>query len=362
MNQKKEIELLVSKYSIDLKSNIHNALEKMNNNKSKLLLVLKANKFYSLLSIGDIQRALIHNIKVDRYISDILRSKSKIKISKEGDSIEEIKKLMLEYRIEFMPVIDNKKNITNILFWNEIFNFDKKIEQKLINIPVVIMAGGKGTRLKPLTNVLPKPLLPINNEPILTTIINTFKKSGSKDFYISVNYMHEAIRLHYENNKDEQIDLFYIKEDKPLGTAGSISLLKDKINSTFFISNCDIIIDQDYGDVLEYHKSNGNLITIVGALKKYSIPYGTLEIAQGGSLKNISEKPELNYVINTGVYVIEPQVIGQIPENKFFHITHLIEKIKLQKGKVGVYPVSDNSWTDIGEMDSYLNILKQSKD
>lgn len=360
MKANQNIEFLLKRYSIDKSLSIQSALRKMDESKTKLLIILQDEKYFSLLSIGDIQRALIRNIDIQRDISEILRPKSKIKIAKKGDTIQSIKNLMLEHRIEFMPKVDKDSNIIEILFWKDLFDFEKKIEQKLKNIPVVIMAGGTGTRLKPLTNVIPKPLLPIGDKPILTKIMETFKISGSKSFFLSVNYMHEMIRTYYKVNCDPEINLEYIMEEKPLGTAGSISLLKDKLKSTFFVSNCDIIIDQDYGDVLEYHRLNGNKITIVAALKHYSIPYGTLEISKGGILNKISEKPDLNYIINTGVYIIEPEVIAQIPENEFFHITHLIEKVKKNNMKVGVFPVSEKSWIDIGEWGTYIKLIGSS--
>jgi len=153
-------------------------------------------------------------------------------------------------------------------------------------------------------------------------------------------------------NKDYSIDFF--KEDKPLGTAGSLQLLKGKINSTFFVSNCDILIDDEYEEIYNYHKNNSNELTIVSALKHYPIPYGTLETGKNGLLKKIMEKPELNFQINTGFYIVEPHLLNDIPDNEFFHITHLMEKVLKRKGQVGVYPVSEGSWKDIGVWDEYL--------
>ncbi len=142
--------------------------------------------------------------------------------------------------------------------------------------------------------------------------------------------------------------------EEPLGTAGSLYLLKGKINNTFFISNCDIIIEEDYGEIYNYHKKNQNELTIVAALKHYAIPYGTLETGDNGILQKLHEKPELVFKINSGMYILEPHLLKEIPENKIFHITKLIENIKKRGGKVGVFPVSENSWKDIGEWSAYL--------
>ncbi|WP_460545713.1 sugar phosphate nucleotidyltransferase, partial [Echinicola sediminis] len=149
-------------------------------------------------------------------------------------------------------------------------------------------------------------------------------------------------------------ELNFFKEDKPLGTAGSLHLLKGKLKETFFVSNCDILIDEDYSQILKYHKENRNEITLVPALKHISIPYGTIETGENGVLENMAEKPNWTIKINAGLYVLEPSLIDEIPENEFFHITHLIEKVKKRNGRVGVFPVSEKSWKDIGEWDEYL--------
>jgi NDP-sugar pyrophosphorylase family protein len=170
---------------------------------------------------------------------------------------------------------------------------------------------------------------------------------------LTLNYKAELIQYYIKNlNLPYQID--YFKEDKPMGTAGSLSLLVDRINETFFVSNCDIIIDQDYSEILDYHRDNHNEITVVAALKHYPIPYGTIETAENGKLVSLSEKPELTFKINSGMYILEPHLLKEIPANQFFHITQLIENIQKRGGSVGVFPVSSKSWKDIGEWDQYI--------
>jgi NDP-sugar pyrophosphorylase family protein len=139
-----------------------------------------------------------------------------------------------------------------------------------------------------------------------------------------------------------------------MGTAGSLSMLKGKIKETFFVSNCDILIDQDYSEILEYHKENKNEITLVAALKHYPIPYGTVETGENGQLLELKEKPELVFKINSGMYILEPHLLHEVPDNQFFHITQLIENVKNRNGNVGVFPVSEKSWRDFGGWDEYL--------
>ncbi len=336
---------------IDKDASLLDAFKKMDILDKKLLLVQNKQKFLGLISAGDIQRAIIQNKPLETKISDVLRKN--IRIGRPSDSFDFIKQMMLEYRMELCPVVDSDNNIIDIYYWEDVFK-DKEIQPKnQFNLPVIVMAGGFGTRLKPLTNVLPKPLIPIGEKTIIEHIFQRFSKHGCNTFHISVNYKAELIE-YYLKSQNLPYSLSYFKEDKPMGTAGSLSLLKDKIKETFFVSNCDILIEQDYSEILDYHKSSKNDITIVAALKHYPIPYGTIESADNGQLVSLHEKPELTLKINSGMYILEPLVLSQIPENQFFHITHLIEKIQNNGGNVGVFPVSEKSWKDIGEWDEYL--------
>lgn len=343
------------KYLISSHSTLITALKKMDQERTKLLIVGSENTFEGLISIGDLQRAIINNMDFKTSIAEILRKE--IIVATTDESREEIKSKMLKIRAEFMPVLDEKGKIVKVIFWKELFEDDLMPPRIIFNLPVVIMAGGLGTRLKPITNVLPKPLIPIGEKTIIENIFQRFSKHGCNTFYISVNYKSELIE-YYLQNQNLPYELFYLKEDKPMGTAGSLSLLKGKIDETFFVSNCDIIIEQDYSEILEYHRYNNNEITIVAALKNLNIPYGTIQSGKDGELIDLTEKPDLTFKINSGMYILEPHLIDEIPVDVFFHITHLIDNIKNRKGKIGVFPVSEKSWKDIGEWDEYLKIVK----
>jgi dTDP-glucose pyrophosphorylase len=341
--------------SISLTASIISALKKMDIEKTKLLFVFSNEIFKGMLTIGDIQRAILKNIKLDEKISTILDYK-KVYAYQE-DSIEIIKHKMQELRAEAMPVIDKQGNLINIFFWDDLFGKNHLISHKKINLPVVIMAGGKGTRLKPLTNIYPKPLIPIGEKTIVETIMDKFVSYECHDFYISVNYKAEVIKNYFDFLQNPQYKIHYFQEDKPMGTAGSLRLLKDKLHSTFFVSNCDILINENYADILKYHQSNHNELTVVAALKTYSIPYGTIITGENGLLESIEEKPNLTFKINTGLYILEPSILDEIPDD-FFHITHLMEKLKQEGRRVGVYPISQNDWIDMGDWDEYLKLIK----
>jgi dTDP-glucose pyrophosphorylase len=342
------------KIFIEKEASIYDALKLMDLINFKLLLVLNGNKFFSLLSIGDLQRAILNNISLETQIAAIVRKN--VRFAKPNFSLNLIREMMINYRMEFCPVIDNQLNVKKIYFWDDIFQ-NEKIEQKeKFNLPVVIMAGGMGNRMKPITNVIPKPLIPIGDKTILEMIMNSFYDFGCNKFYLSVNYKHELIQ-YYLKEQNLPFKVSFFKENKPLGTAGSLSLLKNKIKSTFFVSNCDILVNQDYSEVLKYHRENKNKITIIAAVKTFEIAYGTINTLDDGIFESISEKPNLNFKINTGMYILEPDTLNEIPENTFFHITDLIQRTKDSGHRIGVFPISEKSWKDIGNWTEYLKTI-----
>ncbi len=349
----------IEQICIQKSSSIRHALKQMDEINRKLLIVLNEDdSFFSLLSIGDIQRAIIRNLPLNTHVSEIVRQD--ITVAHPEDNLEKIKERMKIRRNEFMPVIDSKNQVIEVIFWEDLFEEKRSAlpEDKKLNLPVVIMAGGRGARLAPLTNVWPKPLIPINKKTIIEDIMDQFVGVGCNEFYLSVNYKAEVIQQYFDNLNNPFYTITYIREEKPLGTAGSLYLLKDKIHSTFFVSNCDILIEEDLTSIYEYHKTNQNEITIVAAIKSFLIPYGAIETGERGQLKSIQEKPELSFKINTGMYILEPDLIQEIPENEFFHITTLIEKLHQENRKIGVFPVSEGSWKDIGNWEEYLLQLK----
>lgn len=341
---------------IDCKVSILAALKQMDAAKHRLLIVTEGGKFCSMLSIGDIQRAIIRGVEMECPVADILRDKTNV--ASVHDSREMVKRYVKERKTEFMPIIDDDNNIVEVLFWDEMFHTNVIHRTAEFSLPVIIMAGGKGTRLRPLTNVLPKPLIPIGEQTMMEDIMDRFVECGCHDFYVSVNYKADTIKRYLDNLDKPQYHIHYFQEDKPLGTAGSLHLLREKITDTFFVSNCDIIIDEDYGEVLRYHRENHNEITVVAAIKNLSISYGTLETKEEGLLSSIKEKPEFTFKINTGMYILEPHLINEIPQGEFFHITYLIEKLIKEERRVGVYPINEGSWVDVGNWDEYLKFVK----
>lgn len=333
------------------------ALRLMDEIKRKLLIILQDQKFVGVVSIGDIQRAILNQKEMSTPVSEITRKI--ITVCSPEDPIDEVRKKMIELRTECMPIIDSENNLIDVIYWENIVQSDCKIPSpKRLGLPVVIMAGGEGVRLRPMTYVIPKPLAPLGEKTFIEEIMDRFLYYGCEDFHISVNYKADLIEYYLSHQAKKKYQVKYIQENSPLGTAGSLHLLNGKIKGTFFVSNCDIIVDQDYSEILEYHRNNNNELTIVSAIKHYSIPYGTIETKENGLLASISEKPNLTFQINTGLYVLESHLIDEIPKGTFYHITYLIEELRKQGRNIGVFPVSGGSWQDIGEWKEYLKYLK----
>lgn len=346
----------IQKFTIQVDATILEAMRQMDRVQRKMLLAFEQERFYSILTIGEIQRAIIRNESLTSPIKDIIRLDKKGYASV-SDSEESIKAHMLKIRAQFMPVMDEENNLVKVYAWEDFFSSEKaNVQKPQIDVPVVIMAGGKGTRLKPLTNVIPKPMVPIGEKTILQEIMDQFESIGCSKFYMSVNFKVDMLK-YYLDNLDHKYDIDFFQEDKPLGTIGSVSLLKGKITTPFFVSNCDIIIDQDYKEVYDYHVSNHNDITIVTAVKSFKIPYGVIETGEDGLMVGLKEKPDITYMINTGVYILNPSCIDKIPAGQFFHITDLMETVKRSGGRVGCFPVSEHAWKDMGEWSEYLRMI-----
>jgi len=343
---------IIENFTIETEASIADALNHMDAIGRKLLIVTKSNKYYSMLSIGDIQRAIIKGMDTSTLIREILRDE--VVVASTDSDIESIKKHMLKRRNDYMPIISDDGRVVDVVFWEDLFEEEEVPPKMRFNTPIVIMAGGIGSRLRPLTNVLPKALIPIGEKSIIEQIMDSFLEYDCNEYYLSINHKAEMIKYYFDPLVEQYGMVEFIEEERFLGTAGSLSLLKEKINETFFVSNCDILVDQDYSEILDYHKFHNNEITVVAAMYNIKVPYGVLNTNNTGHLESISEKPEMFYKINTGLYILEPSVFEDIPKEEVFHITDLIECLIREGRKVGVFPVSEKSWTDMGNWDEFL--------
>ena len=268
-------------YKVYKNKTIEQAMQIQKKNSLKCLIVIDTrDRFLGTLSDGDIRNAILKKIKLTEKVDKIFNKNPYFFYEKKFD-LKDIKKTLLNQSYPYVPILNKKKQIVNIIDLNF---FGKKDEIKKINLPVVIMAGGYGTRLRPSTNILPKPLIPLQDKPIIQHIIDEFKLYNIRKFFISINYKSILIKTFFSHQK-QSINLSYINEKKPLGTAGSLSwLLKKKINNIIVI-NCDTIIKTDFNQFLKFHKESKNDISLISAVSNLEIPYGVCELGSISKIK-----------------------------------------------------------------------------
>lgn len=339
---------------ITFNKSIKQAIIKMNNVGTKCLVILDKNsKFLGTLSDGDIRKSLIKGKDLKSSIRNIYNKKSKF-FYKNQFSLEKAKKILINKNFDLIPLIDKNKKLIDIYDYTNIFN--KELPKQKLNTFAVIMSGGKGKRLEPFTKILPKPLVPIKDTPIIDIIMEKFLFNGINKFYFSVNYKSEILKAYLRDQK-KNYKVNFIEEKKPLGTAGSLSYFANKKKTDFIVSNCDIILKKNYSQIFNFHKKNKNDITIVVSKKKYTLPYGSCNVVNDKEFINIDEKPSFNFLINTGFYIINSKVLSLIPKNKEFDFTDLISKAKKRNKKILVYKVSEKDWIDIGQWPEYKKAL-----
>ena len=341
---------------IDKTESVKSAMKMLDIVASKILFVCdEEHHLVGSLTDGDVRRFILSNGALDSEVECACNKKSYRLY--EGYKKEKVIEDMESKGIVFAPILNKKDIIIDILSYSLISKkIIKKVYQK-IHMPVVIMAGGKGTRMEPFTNVLPKPLIPIGDKTMLEYIIDEYRHYEIENFFLTINYKGNLIKA-YLNGESRDYSITYLEESDFFGTAGSLKLLED-VPETFIVSNCDIIVKADFNDVIKFHKKNKSDLTILSSIQHHAIPYGVIEFEEGGRVKEIKEKPEFSIPINTGVYIVNKAAWEYIPENKFFHMTHLIEALIKDDRIVMTYPVNESDYIDIGQWEEYKHSIKK---
>ncbi len=338
------------------------AMQKIDiNAKGILFIVTEDNVLVGTVTDGDIRRAIIRTGNLDLCVGDVMNhSPQSVRQGEQKKAYEMIENLQLNA----VAVTDAGKKLTDIIFKEESeAGLPKENVNVLKDVPVVVMAGGKGTRLYPYTKILPKPLIPMGDIPVVERIMDRFSRYGTESFYMTVNYRKNMIKSYL--SEQASYNIAFIEEEKPLGTAGSLGMLSGKINIPFFVTNCDILVNADYGEIYRYHMKTGNMATIVSALKSIEVPYGVVQSNGNGNVSALEEKPHLSYFVNTGMYILSPGCFKYIPEDTFFHMTDLLGRLLDEEQGIGMYPVSEESFLDMGEWEELQRMeqkLKQNTD
>jgi len=344
--------LEIEKYKVPHSFSIKEAVNKMDKGGIGFCVCIDSNdNVVGVISDGDFRRAVLEGCGLSTNVDRII-NKEFLSISEDYDR-EKLKDLFLNNEVKHIPVIKDNL-LLDIITEETLLGFVKDENQPILNNPVVIMAGGKGKRLDPFTRILPKPLIPLGNDPVIKVIMDEFRKYGMNDFFISLNDKGRMVKSYFYDHENNY-RISYIEEDKPLGTAGALKYLKGKINVPFFVTNCDIIVKSNYELINEFHINGSYDLTLVGSMQQHIIPYGVCELDNSGALKEILEKPDYSFLVNTGLYLLNPQLLDLIPKNSYFDMTDLIQKLLKSGMNIGVFPVSENSWVDVGQWNEFKN-------
>jgi len=333
---------------IKINSSLTDSIKKLDFAEVQILMVVdKNNSFVGTITDGDLRRGLIKGINLKDSIDKIINFSPTV--VPPGTGLDLIKEIMLINSINQLPIIDRNKKIKGLHILKDF------IKSKDIDTPLVIMAGGKGVRLRPLTNNLPKPMLKIKGKPILEWIILNAKKQGFKNIYIMTNYLSHIIKDFFDKNKFG-LNINIIKEKKFYGTFGGMYLIKNKIKKEFVLTNGDIISDIKFDEILNYHKSNAADATM--AVQPYfsEIPFGVVE-TDGSNIKGIIEKPNQKNYINAGVYVFESKNIKNLKE-EHLDVTDFFKKLIKKKKKITAYALHED-WNDIGIKEKYNEYIQK---
>lgn len=303
-----------------------------------------------LFSHGDMRRFFLSGGSTSDSITAAMNQKPIL-----FSSFLDIKKYTKENTLVLYPIVDEHKKVVNV-YSNDWNNDNQQENTALKDVPLVIMAGGKGTRLYPYTKILPKALVPIGDYTITERIIQKFEEYGVKNVFMVLNHKANMIKAYF-NDLPKDYNIQFVQEEKFLGTGGGLYLLKDLVKSTFILSNCDILINADLECIYRTHKMNGNKITFVCAMKEVQIPYGVVETDASGSILNFKEKPEFSFLTNTGLYILEKEVIEDLNENEFIHLPDIAKRYMDKGEKIGVFPISEKAWLDMGQFSEMKTMM-----
>lgn len=331
----------IHKY-IDMTSlSVSEAMQKINaNNGCVLFLTDECKRLKGSITDGDIRRYLLAGGKMEGNSMAAANPNPRYAYSE-----EEAISLYDSKNYVAIPVVDKDRTISDI------YVGDKKVDKQksVLKIPVVINAGGKGTRLDPFTRVLPKPLLPVGELPIIEHIIKEFQSYSCDEFHVIVNYKRQLLKAYFSENENNY-NITWYDEETPLGTGGGLSMLRGALNETFFFTNCDNLLHANYEKILQFHRESKNVITMICAYKNFSIPYGVVEMGLNGKIETMKEKPLMSFLTNTGIYIVEPEVLDDIEDGVSIGFPDIVDNQRQKGRNVAVYPVSENEWMDMGQL------------
>ena len=334
-------------------STIKEALKIIDSGAMKLAIVIDEDeKLIGTLTDGDIRRGLLGDLTLNDSIETIIYKTPTV--CNIEDTKEKILEVAIAKKLYQIPIVDNDGKLIGI---EEV---DELLKAKYKSNKVVLMVGGLGTRLYPLTKNIPKPMLKVGNRPILETIILNFKKYGFTDIILGVSYKSEIIENYFGDGSNFGVSIKYIHEEKRMGTAGAFSLIRDERNEPFFVMNGDLLTNINFEHMMDYHIQNSSTATMGVREYDFQIPYGVVHV-DGINIKSIEEKPVHNFYVSGGVYVLNPDSLRYIPQNEYFDMPTLFENI-IANGKKSIsFPIREY-WLDIGRIEEFEKANNEYKE
>jgi len=307
------------------------------------IVIDENNKLLGTISDGDIRRALLKNIPLTESVKEIYFKTPTV--ASINDSREEIINICKVKKIHQIPIVDSKGNLVGLEILDELISKEKKLNK------VVLMVGGLGTRLQPLTENIPKPMLEVGNKPILQTIVEKFAEYGYLNIVMCINYKSHVIKDYFGDGAEFGVNIEYVSEKDRMGTAGALSLLKDKPQEPFFVMNGDLLTNANFEHLHNFHISNNSIGTMCVRDYDFQVPFGVVSI-KDTKILSIDEKPMHKFFVNAGIYMFDPEILDYIPKNEFYDMPTLFKKLIDKNKKVISFPLREY-WLDVGRIEEY---------
>jgi len=311
------------------------------------LIIDEKNMLLGILTEGDIRKAILKGVPLHENVKKTMNTNPFC--LKPGYADGEMIRIMIDHNIYHLPIADDQKVLKGIVF-NQTF-----VRQKVLLCPIVIMAGGLGSRLFPLTEETPKPLLTVSGKPMIVHIVEKFRDEGAKDFFICVNYKGTMIENCLGDGSEYRVRITYIKETDKLGTSGALSLLPE-MSTPFFVTNADILASVNFNAMYQFHLDNESTLTMAIKKIQFDVPYGTVSL-EHNSIIDVSEKPSIENYVNAGIYVIDNHYMKEIPTNQRYDMTDFVSYLLSKNKKISGYLIN-GEWTDMGQLRDYCSVNK----
>lgn len=346
-----------NKFCVTQDSSIHDAVTLMDTNHMGIVLVVDdERRLVGTITDGDVRRGILANIDVRQPVSSLLARKAGSRFAEPITAPSDAGRstyleLLKQHSIMHLPIVDNNQRITGLV------TLDEFLPDREIPLQAVVMAGGKGSRLRPLTDDTPKAMLPVGDRPLMEIIIKRLRAAGIQRVNVTTHHNSEKITEHFGDGRDFGVQLTYVTEERPLGTAGALGLMEAP-QDTLLVINGDILTQVDFRAMLNFHKEHHGDLTV--AVRQYDmrVPFGVVE-CEGASVRRLTEKPALNFFVNAGIYLLEPVVYQYIPNGEHFDMTDLIQRLLDEGRHVVSFPIREY-WLDIGLPADYEQAQKDA--